>query len=149
MTSDLFIPRLSDILDRALDCRDSAVRLKDAAAVRQLDRLIANLPGATLCWQLGTLHIGSPSGHSYQVTRAGCSCPNGTKSHKRQCYHIALFELLLDMLDTECETRDLAALVPPDTAPGEDLPDDIPPNPGRRLGARLAFARTQLAWGVR
>ena len=109
MTSDQLIPRTSDIVSRALDCRASAVRLKDDQAVRQIDRLIQNLPDARLCWQLGTLHIVSPSGNSYQVTRAGCSCPNGQKSHARQCWHWTLLNLLLDLFDVECDTRDMDA----------------------------------------
>lgn len=108
-TSDLPIPRLTDILDRALDARASAVRLADDGTVRQLDRLVVKLPDARLCWQLGTLHIASPSGGTYQVTRAGCSCPNGTKSAARQCWHVALHELLLDMHDTLAETADMQA----------------------------------------
>ncbi len=107
--SDLPIPHLSDILDLALDLRGSAVRLQDTATVRQLDRLVANLPGATPCWQLGTLTVGSPSGNHYHITRAGCDCPNGQKSHARQCWHVAVFELLLDLSDTEAETRDMHA----------------------------------------
>jgi hypothetical protein len=111
-TSDLFIPRTADILDRVLDCRESAARLADDATARQLDRLIAKLPGARLTWQLGTLYIVSPSGGRYQVTRAGCSCPNGQKCDKRQCWHVALHELLLDMLDTEAESADIEAEAP-------------------------------------
>lgn len=125
MTSDLLIPRTADILDRALDCRASAARLMDDATVRQLDRLVANLPGARLCWALGALHIVSPSGGSYRVTRAGCDCPNGTKSHARACWHVAAFELLLDMLDTEAESADTAADPPVDI-----LDEPYPPTPG-------------------
>lgn len=109
MTSDLPIPRTCDIIARALDYRASAVRQGDTAVVAQIDRLIAKLPTARLCWQLGTLHIVSPSGNSYQVTRAGCSCLNGQRSSKRQCWHLALFELLLDIFETDCETADQEA----------------------------------------
>lgn len=109
LLSDLSVPRSSDILDRALDIRSIAVHRADDATVRQLDRLIAKLPGASLCWTLGTLHIASPSGNRYQVSRAGCSCPNGTKGHARQCWHVALHELLLDMFDAACDTADMEA----------------------------------------
>lgn len=104
--SDLRIPRLTDIIARALDIRESAQRIGDTAATAQLDRLIERLPGARLCWQLGTLVIESTSGNTYQVTRGGCSCLNGQRCGKRACWHVALFELLLDMLDTEAETLD-------------------------------------------
>ncbi len=109
MQTDMRIPRLTDIIARALDIRESAARLGDTAATRQIDRLIERLPGARLCWVLGVLHIDSPSGGRYQVTRAGCSCLNSTKGHARACWHVALFELLLDMLETEAQSRDIAA----------------------------------------
>lgn len=112
MTSDLLIPRTTAIIARALDYRDSAARIGDTAALRQIDRLIAKLPDARLCWQLGTLHIVSPSGGRYQVTRAGCDCPNGTRGHARQCWHVALFELLLDLFETACDSADMAADAP-------------------------------------
>lgn len=106
--TDLPIPRLTAIVDRALDCRASAVRLHDDATTRQIDRLIDHLPNARMSWQLGTLHIVSPSGGRYQVSRAGCSCPNG-QAGKRQCWHITLHELLLEMFETDCETADMRA----------------------------------------
>jgi len=109
MQSDMLLPRLSDIIARALDIRDSAVRLADDATVRQIDRLVQKLPGANLCWQLGTLHIASPSGGRYQVSRAGCDCLNAQRCGKRQCWHVALFELLLDLFETECDTADMQA----------------------------------------
>lgn len=107
--SDLPIPRLSDILDRACDALASAYRLQDDQTAGQLERLIANAPGARLSWQLGALCIVSPSGGSYRVTRGGCDCPNGQRSRSRACWHIALFELLQDMLETDAETADMAA----------------------------------------
>lgn len=113
MTSDQIIPRTCDIIARALDYRESAVRMHDEPAVRQIDRVIAKLPGARLCWQLGTLHIKSPSGSTYRVSRAGCDCLNAQRCGKRACWHVATFELLLDMFDTECETADMAAETPP------------------------------------
>lgn len=109
MQSDLRIPRTSDILDRAADERERAERLNDKAAYDQFGRLIERLPGARLCWVLGTLHIDSTSGNTYHVTRAGCSCLNGTKSNTQACYHWALFNLLLDMLDTLAESADMDA----------------------------------------
>jgi len=112
MTSDIRIPRTSDIIARALDYRASAVRIDDTAVVAQIDRLIANLPSARLCWVLGTLVIDSPSGHTYHVTRGGCDCLNGQRSHKRQCWHVLARELLEDIFDTEAETADQEADAP-------------------------------------
>lgn len=105
MTSDLHIPRTTDILDRALDIRASAVRLRDDQAVRQIDRLIVKLPEARMCWVLGVLHIASPSGNTYHVTRAGCDCTNG-RFHKGECWHWTLYNMLLDIFSTDCDTAD-------------------------------------------
>lgn len=146
MTSDLPIPRLTDIIARALDIRDSAVRLRDAATVRQLDRLIGKLPTARLCWKLGMLHIGSPSGGRYQVTRAGCSCLNAQRCGKRACWHVALFELLLDLFDTHCETLDMQCDPPGDNPLGDDEGDTLPS--ARVFGQRLSAARA-VVWGMR
>ncbi len=109
MQSDMTIPRTSEIIDRSLDARQIAARQDDAATVRQIDRLITKLPEARLCWQLGTLIIDSPSGATYHITRAGCDCENGRKSHARACWHWTTFNLLLDMFETECETNDMEA----------------------------------------
>lgn len=128
MQSDLRIPRTSDILDRAADERERAERLNDKQAFDQFGRLIERLPGARLCWVLGTLHIGSTSGERYTVTRGGCSCLNGQRSGKRACWHVALFELLIDMLDTEAETLD----------------QDAEP---RAVAPRIVACRS-LVWGV-
>lgn len=110
-TSDLHIPRLTDIIARALDIRASAVRLDDTQAIGQIDRLIAKLPQARLCWQLGVLVITSPSGNTYHVTQAGCDCLNGRKSHARACWHWALYNLLLDMLQTAADSADDESLL--------------------------------------
>lgn len=149
MQSDLFIPRLSDILDRACESLGSAYRLQDDASARQLERLIKNLPGATLCWQLGTLIVFSPSGSQYRVTRAGCSCPNGTKSHSRQCWHVATFELLLDMFETDCDTADMEAEREQETGDRQQsldcdsgtVPCDLSPVPSTPWYARAASVR--------
>lgn len=130
--TDLPIPRTSDILDRACELLGSAYRLQDDTTARQLERLIANLPGARLSWQLGTLIVSSPSGNTYHVTRGGCDCPNGRKCAKRACWHCAAHELLLDLFATDCETADQEA--------------DIAPI-AQHLGERLATAR-QVVWAV-
>lgn len=132
MTSDLPIPRVTAIIARALDIRESAVRMHDAAAIRQIDRLIEKLPHARLCWRLGTLVISSPSGGTYRVSRAGCDCLNAQRCGKRQCWHVCCFELLLDMFATECDSADMAACDPPDEpnplgdSEGDELPSRAP-----------------------
>jgi hypothetical protein len=149
MQSDLRIPRHTDIAARALDIRESAARLADDQAVRQLDRLIANLPDARVTWQLGTLVIDSPSGQTYQVTRGGCSCLNAKKCGKRQCWHVATFELLLDMLDTEADSADMSS-DPPAPAPnplGDEEGDPEPPPEYRAVAPRIVAVRS-LVWGA-
>jgi len=147
--SDLPIPRTSAIVDRALDYRDSAVRLGDTAMIERIDRLVRDkLPNAQLCWALGTLIIDSPSGHRYHVTRGGCDCLNGRRCGKRQCWHLIVRELLEDLFTTEVETMDMTADTPPS---GPDIPDEYPnptpggPPPDRPRSAQFARART-LVW---
>lgn len=144
--SDIHIPTRAAIVDRARDLHASAIRLQDAPTARQLDRLIANAPAAGLCWVLGALHIESKSGGAYRVTRGGCSCPNGQLG-RWQCWHIAMFHLLLEMLDTEAETRDMEADMqcdpPGDNPLGDDEGDTLP----SALWARVATARA-CVWGM-
>lgn len=109
-TSDLPIPRMADIIARALDYRASAERLKDMLLIDRIDRLINDkLPTARLCWELGTLLVSSPSGHTYHVSRSGCDCINAQRSGKRACWHLLIHELLLDLFETEAETADMQA----------------------------------------
>ena len=129
MTTDILLPRTTDIIARALDIRSIAVHRADEPTVRQLDRLMEKLPFARLWWDLGTLVVESPSGGQYRVTRAGCSCPNGQKCDRRQCWHVCLFELLLDMFDTAVETADIEAEIA-----------------SRPLGQRIASARAHYAY---
>ena len=154
MTSDLFIPRTTDLIARALDIRDSAVRLGDTATIAQVDRLVQKLPGARLCWQLGTLIVTSPSGHTYHVTNAGCDCENARKCSKRQCWHLLCRGVLEDLFATACDTADMDATPPvdiPDESPpteGGDGPPTWPaPNGGQPWYARMATAR-RLAWAT-
>lgn len=144
--SDIPIPRVTDIISRALDYRASAVRQGDRAATHQLDRLIAKLPSARLCWVLGTLHIDSPSGGHYRITRAGCDCENGQKCRKRQCWHLLAYELLLDIFDTDCDSADMACDPPGDNPLGDEEGDSTPPDrPRQPWYARQCAART-LVW---
>ena len=134
--SDLHIPERAAIVDRACDLLGSAYRLQDDPTARQLERLIANIPTAGLCWQLGALYVASPSGASYRVTRGGCDCPNA-RAGKRQCWHVAAYELLLDMLQTEADTMDMACDPPGDNPMGDDEGDTTP----RALWARVSTMR--------
>lgn len=68
----------------------AAQRANDAAAIRQLDKLISAIyRGAEFAWTDGVLSVTSPnSGNVYTVTRAGCNCENA-KHGRSQCWHIA------------------------------------------------------------
>ena len=135
--SDLSIPTRAAIVDRACDLLGSAYRLQDDPTARQLERLIANIEAAGLCWQLGALYVASPSGASYRVTRAGCDCPNA-RAGKRQCWHVAAYELLLDMLQTQADTMDMYNDPPDEPCPLGDSEGDTTP---RALWARVTTMR--------
>ena len=121
--SDLTIPSRRAILAACADTRETAVRIGDEAAIRQVDRLIASVKnGARFRWELGVLIVDSPSGGRYHVSRAGCDCPN----RQRACWHWMLFNTLLDLFDTAVETADMDYAV-------------------AQLGRRIALARRALA----
>lgn len=173
-TSDLTIPIRAAIQARIADERHDAIQAHDEASVRCLDNLTRALEaGIRFCWAMDDLLIESASMPNtvYTVSGGACNC-----KARGMCKHLKLFDILIDIFDTEYETRDQdadqadaaadllttrliataqqldamrraqgRALVPPDTAPGDDLPDDIPPNP-RRMGVRLATARKKSAY---
>ena len=143
MTSDLHIPARAAIVDRACDLLGSAYRLQDDRTAGQLEKVIKFVHTTSLCWHLGALRILSPSGGMYSVTRAGCNCPNGTHG-QRQCWHVALFEILLDMLDTEADTMDMQADPPGDNPLGDDEGDTTP----RALWARVTTMRGAVCAGA-
>jgi hypothetical protein len=68
------------------------------------------LNGAALSWSLGDLLIQSANrpGAVYSVNRSGCTCPNGLKG-KAQCWHVALYDLLLDMQEDRAAAADILA----------------------------------------
>lgn len=121
--SDLTIPPVADILALVKERRDLAQLHEDAAGVRQLDRVRMNLlSGARLSWHLGDLLIQSVNtpGAVYSVNRAGCSCPNGVAG-RASCWHVALYDLLLDLAETAADTADIEA--------ERDDDDEPPPTP--------------------
>lgn len=145
--SDLQIPPAAAMLARATEDHHQAQLHGDAAGAAQLNRLRTNITrGARLMWVLGDLLIQSVNnpGSVYSVNRAGCTCPNGAAG-KAACWHVALFDLLLAMLDTAAETADMEAEPgPPDipeepSPPTEDGPE--PPEWHAPIGQRLAAAR--------
>jgi hypothetical protein len=109
--SDLAIPPAADILAVVKDRYDLAVQHDDIGGARQLDRVRANLiQGARLVWCLGDLLIQSVNhpGLVYSVNRRGCTCPNGAAG-RSDCWHVALYDLLLDMQEEAATTADMEA----------------------------------------
>jgi hypothetical protein len=145
--SDLSIPSIAAIIARVDDLADTAWRQDDTDSYRQLVRLRDALSrGIRMTWSLGDLLVSSAStlGVVYTVSCGACNCPAW-----KPCKHLKLAEVLLLMLDTIAETADMAC-VPPDTDPGEDLPNDIPPtSPGRLPFPPAVFAKIAAARSVR
>jgi len=146
--SDLMIPAAADILVVAKEQRADAVQQHDAATIRQLDRVIVGVAcGARIWWDLGDLHVTSVNnpGAEYIVSCGQCNCPAF-----KPCWHMKLWDILLDMLDTaagdadmEADADELASYDPPGDNPlGDEEGDSVPS--GRtpaELGQRLAAMR--------
>lgn len=129
--SDRPIPPVSAIVALVRERQETAADHEDWAGYDQLARVISNLDrGATIAWRNGDLHITSVNtpGKEYQVSRRGCSCPNG-RAGRAHCWHVATYDLLLDMQQEAADAADVAA----DAALTRI-----------ELGARLAAARRQL-----
>ncbi len=129
--SDLLIPPTDDILTLVKERSDLARLHDDYLGARQLDRVRQNLlNGARLSWHLGDLLIQSVNnvGAVYAVNARGCTCPNGAAG-KASCWHVALYDLLLELLEERAATADMEA----DRAAE------------RELGRRLALARARYA----
>lgn len=122
--SDVAIPANAAILARAADLRADAVQQRDTARVRQLDHLRDALrSGVRMAWNLGDLLVSSAStpGAHYVVSCGRCNCPA-----YKPCKHLALFDILIDMLDTDAGDADF-----------EIEPETPDPQPWR-IGAFLA-----------
>lgn len=105
------IPDAESIAALAKERADLARLHDDMPGARQLDRVRMNvLNGAGLRWHLGDLLIQSVNnpGQVYSVNRAGCTCPNGQVG-KAACWHVALFDLLLDMQEEAAVSADIEA----------------------------------------
>jgi hypothetical protein len=111
LDSDLRVPPTAEIVALAKERAETARRHGDWNGAAQLNRLRVNVDrGARLSWQLGDLMVQSVNnpGLVYAVNRAGCTCKNG-QAGKAQCWHVAAYDLLLDMLATAAETADMEA----------------------------------------
>ena len=129
--SDRALPPVAAILATAQERFATAQDAGDYPGAAQIARVRQNLSrGAHLTWQLGDLLISSVNtpGAVYTVNRRGCTCPNG-QAGKAQCWHVALFDLLLDMQQDAADAADSAAELAQARA---------------ELGRRLARARRQV-----
>lgn len=141
--TDLTIPPMSAISDRAGELRADALRLADLATARQLELLISALGGGMrMAWSYGDLLVSSAStpGAVYTVSCGACTCPA-----RKPCKHLKLAELLLDMFEAACDTADMEADADPPNEPNPlgDTEGDEQPS-GRTpaaLGRRLAELR--------
>ena len=109
--SDMVIPSAAEIADAAKEQADLARQHGDHPGAGQLDRVRLNvLKGARMAWHLGDLLIASLNtpGAVYAVNRRGCSCANG-RAGKSSCWHVAAFDLLLQMQQTRADTADMQA----------------------------------------
>lgn len=141
--SDLPIPSLDTILTVAQERGETAQRYGDDAGIHQLDRVRMNLlRGAALRWHRGDLLIQSVNnpGQVYRTNARGCSCPNG-RAGKAACWHVALYDLLIDLQEQAAIDADMRA----DRAAWRDEGPQ-PPRPPRPapLGARIAAARAEV-----
>lgn len=109
--SDLSIPERDAILEVIKERYDTARLHDDAQGARQLDRARQNLlRGAHLSWHLGDLLIQSVNcpGAVYSVNARGCTCPNGAAG-RASCWHVALYDLLIDMQEDRALAADILA----------------------------------------
>ena len=139
--TDLTIPPAAEIMDLAAERAHIAHHHDDIAGATQLDRVRMNIHnGARLTWHYGDLLIQSVNhpGQVYSVSRRGCTCPNGAAG-RSTCWHVALYDLLLDLLDERATDADYAA----DRAAAlpEQIGQVVATAAARSLGRRLALAR--------
>lgn len=109
--TDLTIPPTDEILAVVKDRHGDALRAEDVGGARQLDRVRVNLiNGAKLAWHLGDLLIQSVNnpGQVYSVSARGCTCPNGAAGHSA-CWHVALYDILVDLQEERAATADHTA----------------------------------------
>jgi hypothetical protein len=109
--TDRCVPDAAAILDAAKERFDADQRAGNLVGAAQIVRVRQNIGnGARLAWQLGDLLVASLNnpGQVYAVNRRGCTCPNGAAG-KSQCWHVALYDLLLDMQQDAADAADARA----------------------------------------
>lgn len=127
------IPTTTTIRNRAAELMDMATRHGDTAAIAVLDRVERNLAnGARLTWDLYdmTVYSANTLGAVYTVSCGACDCPA-----RKPCWHLAAFEIALELLDDASDDADFEADA-----------DDLSINwlvEGAAIGRRLCAARSQ------
>jgi hypothetical protein len=110
-TTDLTIPPVADILALVKERFDQAERHGDYLGAGQLNRVRMSLSrGAHIAWCTGDLLVASVNtpGLVYSVNKCGCTCANG-RAGKSNCWHVALYDLLIEMQEERATTADMEA----------------------------------------
>lgn len=170
--SDTRIPPAASIVAVVKERHEIARQHGDLPGARQLDRVRINLlNGARLYWSLGDLIVQSVNtpGAVYSVSGRSCTCANAA-ARKATCWHVALYDLLLDIQAERAERADDAVLAEPAPAPAPPVDDGPKDNhggfrapahdvliiarravaprgvvsPGREMGARIARVRASM-----
>jgi hypothetical protein len=139
--SDLPLPTADEILTIAKERSELAQLHSDYAGAAQLNRVRVNIKrGARLTWSMGDLLVQSVNnpGQVYSVNRAGCTCKNGAAG-KSSCWHVCLFDLLLDLQQTEADTADMEADAAAEAAERAA---------SAALGRRICEARSRYDWAA-
>lgn len=132
------IPTTTTIRARAADLIDTATRHGDTSAIAILDRVERNLAaGARLEWDLYdmTVYSANTLGAVYTVSCGFCTCPA-----RKPCWHIAAYEIAIELLDDASDDADF-----------ESDADDLAIEwlvTGVEIGRRLCAARSQSPWAT-
>jgi hypothetical protein len=139
--SDLAMPAPADIVAAADERANDAMARGDDREAARYGRVVEQLArGARLCWSSGRLLIRSSSGHLYTVESGRCDCPN-SRSSSPSCWHLPVFDLLLDMADDRAAAADILA-----DAAAERAAQALDEAEARReLARRMCEARSRIA----
>lgn len=116
----LILPTTATIADRAAELIAMATRRNDTDAIAVLARVCENIAkGAQLRWDMYDLHVTSVNrpGAVYIVSCGVCDCPA-----YKPCWHIAAYEIAVELLDDQAGDADFEA----DADDPEPLPTPAP-----------------------
>jgi hypothetical protein len=109
--SDLSLPPVEDVLALVKERAATAEQHGDFPGAGQLNRVrLSLLRGAHIAWHMGDLLIASVNtpGLVYATNKRGCTCANG-RAGKSSCWHVCLYDLLIDMAEEAAFTADIEA----------------------------------------